>query len=60
MRYAGLFARATHEMEVAIHLQHKLEGRATGIRYNPANPSISALVQRQFEVLRAMQSPHWL
>jgi hypothetical protein len=60
VRYAGLFAIAARDAEEASLLQHKLDGQSVSVRFNPARPGVSVLVDREIEGFRAMQTPRWL
>jgi len=58
--YWGLFALVAEDRETAEKLQKQAEGSPVTVRYNPKNPEVSILGDRELLGRRVVQDPMWL
>jgi len=58
--YWGLFVLAAEDMEVAEKLQKQADGKRVTVKYDPENPEISLLVDKELLGRRVVQNPPWL
>jgi hypothetical protein len=58
--YWGVFVLAAEDMQTAEKLQKQAEGIAATVQYDPKNPEISFLVDRELLGRRIVQDPRWL
>jgi Protein of unknown function (DUF3592) len=57
--YSGLFVLAAEDAQTAEKLQKKLNGTEVKVQYDPKNPEISFLVDKELVGRRVVQDPMW-
>ena len=58
--YWGLFALVAEDRETAEKLQKQAEGSPVTVGYNPKNPEVSLLEDKELLGRRVVQDPMWL
>jgi len=58
--YVGCFAVEADREEDALAMQKEMSGMAVTVRYDPENPDISILEDREICGRRITQNPHWV
>ena len=56
-KYWGSFVVVAEDMQSAAELQKRIDGHAVTVRYNPKNPEISLVEDKEVEGRRVIQDP---
>ena len=59
-RYSGIFVLVAEDMESAERLQLQADGKPVRVKYDPKDPGVSVLVDRELLGRRIIQDPMWL